>query len=93
MRFRLPAGERSSLPFSGTLRRFQILAQPLVLFLEPLILFAQSLVVFFEPLEFLLSVLSLFPGFVSLSSRTSQFPHKFPNTPARIEILEKQIIL
>ena len=70
MRFRLPAGERSSLPFSGTLRRFQILAQPLV--------------VFFEPLEFLLSVLSLFPGFVSLSSRTSQFPHKFPNTPARI---------
>jgi hypothetical protein len=50
MRFRLPAGERSSLPFRGTLRRFQILAQPLVLFLEPLILFAQSLVVFFEPL-------------------------------------------
>ena len=34
MRFRLPAGERSGLPFSGTLRRFQILAQPLVLFLQ-----------------------------------------------------------
>ena len=32
IRFWLPAGEGSGLPFSGTLRCFQILAQPLVLF-------------------------------------------------------------
>jgi hypothetical protein len=30
---------------------------------------------------------------VALSPRTAQFLHKFSNTPDRIEVLEKQIIL
>jgi hypothetical protein len=38
-------------------------------------------------------VLTLFPGLVTLSPRTAQFLRKFPYTPDRIEILEKQIIL
>ena len=86
IRFWLPAREGSGLPLTGTLCSFQILAQPLVLF-------AQPLVVFFEPLQFLLPVLGLFPGLVSLSPRTAQFLRKFPYTPDRIEILEKQISL
>jgi hypothetical protein len=38
-------------------------------------------------------VLTLFPGLVALASRTAQFLRKFPYTPDRIEILEKQTIL
>jgi hypothetical protein len=38
-------------------------------------------------------VLTLFPGLVALSPRTAQFLRKFPYTPDRIEILEKQTIL
>ena len=86
IRFRLPAGEGSGLALGGTLRRFQILAQPLVLFLQPLILLLQPLVLFFE-------LLVLLPGLLSLSPRTAQFLRKFSHTPDRIEILEKQIIL
>jgi hypothetical protein len=107
IRFPLPAGERSGLPFSGTLRCFQILAQPLVLFaqplplipqalalfLEPLNLFLQMLILFFKPLVLFLELLVLLPGLLSLPPRTAQFLRKFPNTPDRIEILEKQIIL
>jgi len=44
-----------------------------------------------EPLYFLLSVHGLFPSLVSLPPRTAQFLRQFPNTPDRIEILEKQI--
>ena len=93
IRLWLPAREGSGLPLTGTLCSFQILAQPLVLFAQPLVVFAQPLVVFFEPLQFLLPVLGLFPGLVSLSPRTAQFLRKFPYTPDRIEILEKQISL
>jgi hypothetical protein len=58
-----------------------------------LVLFLKLLVLFLEPLDFLLSVLGLFPSLVSLPPRTAQFLREFPNTPDRIEILEKQIIL
>ena len=62
IRFRLPAGEGSSLPFRGTLRRFQILAQPLVLFLELLILFLEPLILFLKLLVLFGEMLGLFSG-------------------------------
>jgi hypothetical protein len=105
--FWLPAGEGSGLALGRTLRRLQILAQPLVLFakplpliaqalalfLEPLNLFLQLLILFFKPLFLFLELLVLLPGLLSLPPRMAQFLRKLSHTPDRIEILEKQIIL
>jgi hypothetical protein len=81
------------LTLGGTLRRFQILAQPLVLFLEPLLLFLKLLNLFLKPLVLFSELLVLLPGLLSLPPRTAQLLHKLSHTPDRIELLEKQFTL
>ena len=76
---RSSARERSGLASRGTLGGFQLLAQPLIFFLELLIFFLQPLI--------------LSACLVTFLPRTTQLLHQFSDAADRIEGLEKQIIL
>ena len=93
-------GERGGLAPGGTLRAFQVLAQPLDFLLQPLLFPLQPLALFLQPRVVLLQPrflsLQLFvppTGLVAFLPRTAQILCQFPDATERVEGFEKQIIL